>query len=554
MKILVLSLLRLGDIVISSGALKGLKEKYPSCELHLAMNKQFSGIAPLLPAVDRFHLFDREKIQESLNMVNRPLFEASDRLEDFLTPLKREEFDLVINLTQNKLSGWLQSLIPAEEKLGLHFREDGSALFGSPWFRHLNRWGKETGGPQFHFADVLFNGAVGSDQTYAFDLTETSSGIAEAKTIIGTTQKFITVQLQTNDEKKNWSLNHFYQAIDTFLKVCPQYEVLLLCSPSEVALTRSFASRFSGCQVRVAECSMEGLYSVLKRSSLLLTGDTAVKHFACAAMTPIVELSIGSSHYFQTGSYLADSVIVQSAEPCAPCHHRNDCSKPTHLCSERVPGDLVGLICSKLLIKDWQSIKIISDEMKGHADLFRVAKMGLGHWTAVPLTTKPTPEYLDQLFDRISWRLLLNGEHHKSLGQIGSTGRRLGEFFERYFSSYDREDITLRLFQLESTLDRLEAKIDIFLVDFQAVLKRFTADDNLSQFQKQLADYSMKLSQDPMLATYANTLEPKGEPGQGKEKFVSLRRIRESLFDVKHRCQLEAKLIRSVKNYMEKHV
>ncbi|MGE3972899.1 MAG: glycosyltransferase family 9 protein [Bdellovibrionales bacterium] len=553
MKILVLSLLRLGDAVLATPAIHGLKKRYPNAELHLALNKQFQGLAPLLPYVDRFHFFDRNKIQESLALADRPLFESYDRLSDFLLPLQAENFDLVVNLTQNKLSGWLTSMISSKDKMGLHFRQDGVAQFGSPWFRHLNQWGLEITGPQFHFADIFYNGAVGPQENYQFEVSETTKGQDEAKALC-TSKKYITVQLLTNDKKKNWHVDRFHQAIETFRKMNLDFEVLVLCSPAERKDVQLFVERFQDKMVRTAECSLEGLFSLLKRSSLLLTGDTATKHLACAALTPIVELSIGSSHYFQTGSYLNDSLIIQSTEPCAPCHHSKDCPQKSHLCSERVPGDLVGLLCSKLLVKDWSGIKVISDEFTGYADVLRVAKVSSGHWTAVPLAASPSAEYVDKIFDQMSWMLLLNNEHNKSLTQIGSLGRRLGEFFERYFSSYDKDDIALRLFEFENNLESLEAKIDIFLIDFQEVLKSYSQGYALENFCQSLNDYSFTLSQKVFLNTYSNALAYAQKSIQKDDAFVLLRRIRESLFDVKHRCQLETKLVRSVKKYMENHL
>ena len=131
MKILVVSLLRLGDVILSTPIIKGLSQKYPNAEIHILMNKQFEGVSGLIPYVSQFHYFDRKLIQDGLVQAERPLFEPYHRLESLLTELDKENYSEVINLTHNKMSGWLCSLIKGKEKKGLAINPRGQA---SLWF------------------------------------------------------------------------------------------------------------------------------------------------------------------------------------------------------------------------------------------------------------------------------------------------------------------------------------------------------------------------------------------------------------------------------------
>ncbi len=66
MKILVLSLLRLGDIIQQEPLLKGLREKHPSAEIHLLLNRQFASVERVLDSVvDKYIYFDRESLQKA---------------------------------------------------------------------------------------------------------------------------------------------------------------------------------------------------------------------------------------------------------------------------------------------------------------------------------------------------------------------------------------------------------------------------------------------------------------------------------------------------------
>ena len=61
MKLLVVSLLRLGDIIQQKPLLEGLRRQFPQARIHLLINRQFSQVSQLLGnTVDQYIYFDRE--------------------------------------------------------------------------------------------------------------------------------------------------------------------------------------------------------------------------------------------------------------------------------------------------------------------------------------------------------------------------------------------------------------------------------------------------------------------------------------------------------------
>ncbi|MCB0749565.1 MAG: hypothetical protein KDC90_19055, partial [Ignavibacteriae bacterium] len=109
MKILVISLLRLGDILLMLPAIKSLKNQNPNAEVHLLINKQFSFIKNIIPFVDKFHFFERDYFQASMADVDTPILNAFDILSEDLKKIDKENFRVVYNLTHTNISGHIIS-------------------------------------------------------------------------------------------------------------------------------------------------------------------------------------------------------------------------------------------------------------------------------------------------------------------------------------------------------------------------------------------------------------------------------------------------------------
>src|ERR1035438_9564446 len=99
MKILVVSLLRLGDILMATSVLRSLKKDHPEAELHILINKQFEMLARLIPHVDKVYCFDRQGLQDIIGRGDRQLLEAYHQVDDLVTELGRNQYDQVLNLT-----------------------------------------------------------------------------------------------------------------------------------------------------------------------------------------------------------------------------------------------------------------------------------------------------------------------------------------------------------------------------------------------------------------------------------------------------------------------
>ena len=389
MKILVVQLLRLGDVIACSPVLQGLRKKYPQAQLDLLINGEFSFVQPLLPMNGKVINFPRKSLQRGLGEKDHSLFYSRDLLLRLTRQLSEEKYDLVINLTQNRLSGLVMGLIDSPQSLGMKIELDGKVNFGSIWFEKLNDLENQY---QSHYTDVFINGAGVAPYVDGFGIQETQFGKNEVLENDLANKDTIVVQPLTSDEKKNWGLDNFSKMIRVLMDMHPLKSIVVLGAPNEEKTLRGWFDQqeFSEKRVQLFICSLEGAFSLLKRAKVLITGDTSIKHLGSAAKTPLVEISLGSSRIQSQGAYQDNACMIQSAEECAPCSHSQDCHRPRHFCSERVSADNVAWIVSHFMSQNIDSIKKIQNQNKRSFAVYLTEFSRDGFWRANSLSEQKT--------------------------------------------------------------------------------------------------------------------------------------------------------------------
>ena len=138
MKILVLSLLRAGDLLMQRPLLAAIKARSENQELHVVLNDEVSWVAPILKEADHIHIFPRKTLQRLMGENNHHISRAPLVLSQFLKELNKNAFDEVINFTHNRFSAYLAEEIEAPLKKGLH--SEGPRIQGieNQWLKLFN--------------------------------------------------------------------------------------------------------------------------------------------------------------------------------------------------------------------------------------------------------------------------------------------------------------------------------------------------------------------------------------------------------------------------------
>ncbi|QDK44139.1 lipopolysaccharide heptosyltransferase-I [Bdellovibrio sp. ZAP7] len=323
MKILVVSLLRLGDIIQQQPLLKALREKNPQAQIHLLINRQFSHVEGLLTGlVDNYHYFDRDSLQRGLGEASFNILWSHHQLDQLVQTLNNENYQQVLNFTHNKLSAYLLGALQVPMKKGLHHFEGKFQGLENPWLRYFNDRFSGVQPSLFHYVELLGK---------SFDLP-----VQKAAAMPATKSKQVLFQCLTSDTKKNWGLNNFKKLKETIESSLVDYKVKVLCAPFEKESLKAYFTDSD-----LIACDLLGAQEMLKQSCLLVTGDTSIKHLASQLGVPTVEIVLGSSDWTKTAAYSAATEIVSAQVPCAPCSHSQACSQKSQICAEQITVDQV---------------------------------------------------------------------------------------------------------------------------------------------------------------------------------------------------------------------
>jgi ADP-heptose:LPS heptosyltransferase len=329
MKILILSLMRLGDILMAAPTIRALRVQFPQAEIHVWIQRGFEHVSAVMNDVDVWHLLDRKTILDSFQTDASHSFFAYDILSEQIKVLNSMSFDRVYNLTNTRLSAILAGTINAPEHIGAYRNARGVFALSGNAFRNFNMDSHS----QMHFIDLLWQGSGYSGATRIPD--DLFGSHLESPLL--NNDRFL-VQLTTSDQKKSWSFDRWKQTLAGILQLKSQAEFTVIGAEFERGTIEPVVQNWiaEGIPVKFQSATLSEVATLIRQHQYFITLDTATKHLALGSRAQVVEIALGSSRPPETGIYLADALIIQGHAACVPCAHRNPCSRTSHVCGESV--------------------------------------------------------------------------------------------------------------------------------------------------------------------------------------------------------------------------
>ena len=358
-RILIIRLSAIGDIVFASPLIAALRRAYP--QAHLAWLAQ-PECEPLLrhhPDLDQVILWPRGEWRALWR--ERRWRELGGRVRALRAELRRQRFDLVLDLQGLLKSGLLAWLSGARERVGLGSRE------GSRWLmtRVVPRGGDPRAiGSEYRFlAERL--GLLGLPglpglprEGFPMALAPGEEDRAFARDLIarqGWGSGYVVICPFTTRPQKHW-FEERWTELAARLRQELGLPVLMLGGPADREAAARIAQRTAtagpGLTDLAGGTSLLQAAALIEASRLVIGVDTGLGHMGIAFGRPSLLLFGSTRPYLDTGR--ANARVLYHPLPCSPCKRRPTCGG-SYDCMRRIEVDEVLGAASDLLRPEQQA-------------------------------------------------------------------------------------------------------------------------------------------------------------------------------------------------------
>lgn len=264
----------LGDMVHLAPALWIVRRAYPESELHVGVAAHVASFLECMPWIDRVWGYPRFPKHASLK----------ENL-DFIARLRRERFDVLINLNGSDRSSWLTFFSGARERLG---RVPGGG--GPPFWRRMFT---ETVEESFMAGPIYVQNCrclekVGFPSMPPEFHVDIKPAHLQAANISPTdAETYFHLSPFTTDDRKELSPEQLVELVTALQTGWPDKKLVISCAPTERERRKmeSLLTQLPGKPWRVfaGELNLTQLAAVIERSVLHLCGDTGTLHLALLA-------------------------------------------------------------------------------------------------------------------------------------------------------------------------------------------------------------------------------------------------------------------------------
>jgi ADP-heptose:LPS heptosyltransferase len=310
----------LGDVIMATPVLEGLKRKHKTAHVVFFAEEGFEAGVVFNPFCDRVVRFPRKKIRELL--CDTAWRAGRERIGALAREIADERFDVIINLSQPDYTSFLVSLFGAKNVVGRQYLREGNHCVNDTWSQYLYAIPFSRQCNNLHATDVYRRIAgvkshdggytmvvSGEEMTWARRFLE-SRGIASG-------EKLAIFQPGAAFLYKCWPPEHFVEL--GRLLIADGWRICVTGAPAEKHIAGAIASLIGPHAVCAAEeTTFRQSAALTSLAVACVTGDTALMHASAALKVPTYAL-FGSTNPVETGPFGQGHFVFSGMCPQMPC-------------------------------------------------------------------------------------------------------------------------------------------------------------------------------------------------------------------------------------------
>jgi len=346
-RVLLIRLRLIGDVVLSTPVIRALRRTFPDARLTYLVERDAAAVVAGNPHLNEVIVIERTRgiarLVSDLRLARR---------------LRRERFDLVIDMHGGPRSSWLTLATGAPRRIGydvpgrrwMYTQTVTRARELRPRHSVLNQWDLLTAVPGWT-GDLPDPAHDGVEMPLDRDADRR---IAErlAAAEVAPDDELIVVHVSANNPFRRWSESSFIQVVAGLASGAPRRRLVLSSGPSDHAAADRIAAGArtllgpaeTARVLDFGDVDLPELRALIGRGRLFVGGDTGPLHVAATTATPVVAI-YGPTLPARSTPWRHPSFVTESVEiaglPCRPCDQRV-CAPGDYRCLARItPGDVL---------------------------------------------------------------------------------------------------------------------------------------------------------------------------------------------------------------------
>lgn len=347
MNILIVNPFGIGDCLFSTPLIHALKDIFPEGKLGFLCNKRTAPLLQNNPYIDELFIYERDDFKEFLSI---SWFKWLKEFTAFIKELRKNRFDLAIDLSLAVNFGFFLLLTGIKERIGYNYKNRGICLTSS-----IKLTGYEDKHVVEYYNDLLK--LIKIEQRYQGielylkdeDRQYTENIFREHRVDKSTAVIAIApgggASWGVQASLKHWPEEKFALLID---KIIEKYKVtvIILGDLKEKALLSSFKEKVCDRVINlIGKTSLNQLSAVISRAEIFIGNDGGPLHIAAALGKKTISF-FGPVDPKVYGPYPPDEkrhIVLRRTLECSPCYHSfrlNPCQRNRE-CLERINVDEV---------------------------------------------------------------------------------------------------------------------------------------------------------------------------------------------------------------------
>lgn len=309
-KILIIRFSSLGDILLTTPLIRSLRKETPKSKIHFLVKDEYKDVLINNPHLDKIHLLKIEKPKE------------------LIKELKKEQFDLIIDLQKNLRSLKISAGIKAP-KLRFNKRTFAKLLLVKTKINLLKN------SPQI---PVRYAGAIPNFRLDGEGLELITHN--RPSELMNTKEKIIGFCPGTRHFTKRWPEEYF---VDLGKKLIEAgYTIALFGGKEDRELCKNIGSRIPSAIDLSNDNRILQTAADMKKCTAVICNDSGLMHAACAVQIPVLAIFGSTVKEFGFTPYNCTNLILENKSlSCRPCTHigRESCPLGHFKCmNELTPG------------------------------------------------------------------------------------------------------------------------------------------------------------------------------------------------------------------------